>query len=172
MATTGPQTTIAVFETDISPATAAEILIKTDEKMVDATADSLVYYPYHVFGFDLHAEALLDEFDDRIYCGIDLCNDKEVFIDEVPNTMEQVVDEEAIVPPETGIRDPEQTARAYLMELARKELRVGSPPDLTVVENRRIHRPFHVVTCETTTEQRLTYIVDAVTGDFHRVYLD
>lgn len=171
MATTSQQTTIAVFETSVSPTDAEETLVETDAEMADATADRVVYYPYRVFEFELHAEALLDEFDDRVYCGVDLCNDKEMFIDEPPDPAEAVVDEDALVPPADEPTAPEQTARRHLVNLARKELRVGSPPDLTVVDDRRIYRPFHVVTCTTTAEQRLTYIVDAVTGEFHRVYL-
>ncbi|RZV06448.1 hypothetical protein BDK88_3447 [Natrinema hispanicum] len=172
MATTSPHTTITIFETDVSSAAAEKILVDTDTEMADATADRLVYYPYRVFGFDLHAEALLDEFGDRVYCGVDLCNDKEMFIEEAPKTTETVVDEDTLVPPADDLTDPERTARRYLVDLARKELRVGSPPDLTVVADRRVYRPFHVVTCATTAAQRLTYIVDAVTGEFHRVYLD
>lgn len=171
MTITRSRTTVTSFELAVSAADAEETLLRTDEAMTETTADGLVYYPYRVFGFDLHAEALLDEFDDRVYCGIDLCNDKETFIDERPPTTERVVDRDALVPPSDDVEDPERTARRYLLEVARKELRVGSPPDLTVVEDRRIHRPFHVVECETEDGTFLTYIVDGVTGDFHRVYL-
>lgn len=172
MASTHARTTITVFDTDVSSAEAEQTLFETDEAMVEVTADGVVYYPYRVFGFDLHANALLNEFNDRVYCGIDLCNDKELFIDEKPTTTEHVVDEDAIVPPANDVKNPERTARQYLFELARKEFRVGSPPDLTVVEVQRIYRPFHVVECKTSDETFLTYIVDGVSSDFHRVYLD
>jgi hypothetical protein len=172
MASTHAQSTVTVFDTEVSAATAEQTLLETDEAMVGTTADGLVYYPYRLFGFDLHAEALLDEFDDRVYCGIDLCNGKEMFIEQAPTMTEQVVDEEAIVPVDTDIANPKRTARRYLLELVRKELRVGSPPDLSVVEDRRVYRPFYVVECETSGETFLTYIVDGVTGSFHRVYLN
>lgn len=164
--------TVIAFDQAVTAADAEQTLLETDEKMVQATADGCVYYPYRVFGFDLHAKALLDEFEDRIYCGIDLCNDKEMFIDERPVTTEKTVKEDALVPPDPEIEDPEQTARHYLFEIARKELRVGSPPELTVVEDQRMYRPFHLIECRTATETFLTYIVDGVSGDFHRVYLD
>ncbi|ELY72927.1 hypothetical protein C488_14652 [Natrinema pellirubrum DSM 15624] len=161
-----------MFETDVSSTDAEETLVKTDAEMADATAEKLVYYPYRVFEFDLHAEALLDEFDDRVYCGVDLCNNKEMFIDESPDPTETVIAEDAVVPTADESIDPERTARRHLVNLARKELRIGSAPDLTVVDDIRIYRPFHVVTCTTTAEQQLTYIVDAVTGEFHRIYLN
>jgi hypothetical protein len=172
MASAHARTTISVFDADVSSSDAVRTLLETDDELVEATTDGVVYYPYRVFGFDLHAEALLDEFDDRVYCGVDLCNDKEMFIDEKPTPTEYVVDGDAVVPPSDDVTDPEQTARRYLFELARKEFRVGSPPDLTVVKDRRIHRPFHVVDCETADETFLTYVVDGVTGGFHRIYLD
>lgn len=172
MTSTHAHLTVTVFDTEVSAATAEQTLLETDKAMVDTTADGLVYYPYRVFGFDLHAEALFDEFNDRVYCGIDLCNGKEMFIEQTPTTTKQVITEEAIVPVDTDIANPKRTARRYLLELVQRELRVGSPPDLSVVEDRRVYRPFHVVECETGDGMFLTYIVDGVTGSFHRVYLD
>lgn len=166
------RTTVSVFDADVSAADAEQTLLETDEEMVAATADGVVYYPYRVFGFDLHAEALLDEFEDRVYCGVDLCNDKELFLESEPTPTEEVVDEDAVVPPSDDVEDPERTARRYLFELARKEFRVGSPPDLTVVDDRVVHRPFHVVDCETADGTFLSYVVDGVKGDFHRIYVD
>ncbi|WP_433633470.1 hypothetical protein [Halomicrococcus sp. NG-SE-24] len=153
-------------------AEAEQTLLETDTEMADTTADGLVYYPYRVFGFNLHAEAFLDDFSDQVYCGVDLCNGKEMFIEEAPETVDQVVDEDAVVPVDADIENPKRTARHYLLELARKELRVGSPPDLQVIEDRRIYRPFHLIKCATANEISLTYIVDSITGDFHRVYLN
>lgn len=170
MASTHTQLSVTVFETTISAAEAEQTLLETDTEMTDTTTDRFVYYPYRVFGFDLQATAFLDEFSDRVYCGVDLCNGKELFIEDSPQTTDQVVDKDAIVPSSDDITDPKRTARQYLLELARKELRVGSPPDLTVVADHRVYRLFHLVDCETTEGTFLTYIVDSVTGDFHRVY--
>ncbi len=172
MSTFHARQTVAVFDSTVSTADAEQTLLETDEEMIQATTDGYVYYPYHVFGFHLHAKALLDEFEEQVYCGIDLCNDKEMFIDQQPATTEQTVNEDALVPPDPTLEDPERTARHYLLEIARKEFRVGSPPELTVVEDQRVYRPFHLVECKTTTGTFLTYIVDGVSGDFHRVYLD
>lgn len=172
MASTHARTTVTVFDTTVSVAEAEQTLLETDTEMADTTADGLVYYPYRIFGFDLHAEALLDDFNDQVYCGVDLCNGKEMFIEESPQTVDRVVNEDAIVPADPNITDPKRTARHYLLELARKELRVGSPPDLQVIDDRRIYRPFHLIECTTADETSLTYIVDSVTGDFHRVYLN
>lgn len=172
MSTSRSQQTIAAFDPTVSAADAEQTLLETDEDMVQATADGCVYYPYHMFGFHLHAKALLDEFEERVYCGIDLCNDKELFIEEQPNTVERTVNKDALIPPDPNLENPERTARHYLLEIARKEFRVGSPPELTVVEEQRVYRPFHLVECKTTTGTFLTYIVDSVSGDFHRVYLD
>ncbi|GAA0255964.1 hypothetical protein ACFFQF_16230 [Haladaptatus pallidirubidus] len=171
MASTHTQQSVTVFNTTVSAEEAEQTLLETDTDMAETTADRLVYYPYRVFGFDLHAEAFLDDFTDRVYCGVDLCNGKEVFIEEAPQTTEQVVNADMIVPVKDETKDVERIARYYLLELVRKELRVGSPPDLHVVEDYRIYRPFHLVDCTTSDETSLTYIVDSVTGDFHRVYL-
>ncbi|WP_266081905.1 hypothetical protein [Haladaptatus caseinilyticus] len=165
------QQSITVFDTAVSAEEAEQSLLKSDTDMAETTADRLVYYPYRVFGFDLHAEAFLDEFTDRVYCGVDLCNGKEVFIEEAPKTTDKVVDADLIVPVTDEIEDAQRIARYYLLELVRKELRVGSPPDLHPVEDRRIYRPFHLVDCTTSDKTSLMYIVDGVTGDFHRIYL-
>ncbi|MFC6716076.1 hypothetical protein ACFQGT_17515 [Natrialbaceae archaeon GCM10025810] len=172
MSTAHTQQTVAVFDPTVLAADAEQILLETDEEMIQATADGYVYYPYRVFGFHLRAKALIDEFEERVYCGIDLCNDKEMFIDQQPTLTERTVTEDALVPPAPEIEDPKQTARHYILELARKELRVGSPPELTVIEDQRVYRPFHLVECQTASGTFLTYIVDGVRGDFHRVYID
>ncbi|WP_435157862.1 hypothetical protein [Haladaptatus sp. DFWS20] len=171
MASMHTQQSVTVFDTTVSAEEAEQTLIETDIDMAETTADRLVYYPYRVFGFDLHAEAFFDDFTDRVYCGVDLCNGKEVFIEEAPQTTDQVVDADMVVPVADEIEDAQQIARYYLLELVRKELRVGSPPDLHLIEDRRIYRPFHLVDCKTSDKTSLTYIVDSVTGDFHRVYL-
>lgn len=166
-------TPIVTFPMDVPASDAEDILLDTDDEIATTTATDITYYPYQVYTFDLHADALLNEFSDHVACGVDLCNGQELFLEDPPTTTETSVPRESVVAPNPdSIQDPETIARHYLLELARKELRVGSPPDLTLVDDTRVHRPFHIVECETTDNVFLTYIVDGITGDFHRVYLE
>ncbi|MFB9807259.1 hypothetical protein ACFFQF_19405 [Haladaptatus pallidirubidus] len=57
MASTHTQQSVTVFNTTVSAEEAEQTLLETDTDMAETTADRLVYYPYRVFGFDLHAEA-------------------------------------------------------------------------------------------------------------------
>ncbi|ODR83260.1 hypothetical protein BG842_09975 [Haladaptatus sp. W1] len=172
MSTTPQRQQVKVFDREISEAEAESILFGTDEEILETTAEHPIYYPYQVFSFDLHAEALLNELDDRVHCGIDLCHGKELFINRLPTLHEKTVETDMLIPPSGSIADPETAARNYLLELVRKELRSSRPPDFTTVENQRLHRPFHIVECQTTSGDFLTYIVDGVSGDFHRLYLN
>lgn len=164
------RTTVDAFETEVSPADAERRLRESDDAMVAATAERVLYYPYRLFTFDLHAEALLNELDDTVYCAVDLCNGDELFVDDLPTVAERRVETDAVVPTGDLDADPEGIARRYLLEMARKHLRVGSAPDLSVAADRRVYRPFHLVECETADGVFLSYIVDGLTGDFHRVY--
>lgn len=164
--------TITLFERETSAASAERALLETDEEMTAAEATGLVHYPYRVFGIGLRAKALFEEYQDRVYCGVDLCQGKELFIGERPTLVERSIDTDTLISADESVVDPERTARQHVLELSRTQLRVGSAPELGVVEDRRVHRPFHVVECETVDGVFLTYIVDGVSGDFHRVYLD
>jgi hypothetical protein len=172
MSTTPQRQQVKVFNWEISEAEAESILFGTDEEILETTAQYPIYYPYQVFSFDLHAKALLNELDDRVHCGIDLCHGKELFINRLPTLHEKAVNTDMIIPPSGSIVDPETAARNYLLELVRKELRSSRPPDFTTVKNQKLYRPFHVVECQTTSGNFLTYIVDGVSGDFHRLYLN
>ena len=99
MATTPQRQQVKVFNWDISEAEAESILFETDEEILETTAEHPVYYPYQVFSFDLHAKALLNELDDRVHCGIDLCHGKELFINQLPTLHEKTINTDRLIPP-------------------------------------------------------------------------
>lgn len=166
-----PESTVevTVFRTAVDADEAASRLAASADEMVRASTERRLYYPYHVVAYRVEVDALFNSFDEVIRCGVDLRNDKALLVDGLETT-EVSVPADGVLPAEHAAEEVRRTARSYVTEVAHRRLTIGRSMSLTRLEDSRRYRPFHLVECETADGDELAYIVDGVSGDFHRVY--
>lgn len=168
---TNAEKRITTLPLQVNTTAAQETLRESDEAMERVNVLELLYYPYGIFVFDIHAEALLNSFQDEVVCGIDLVNGKELLIDETLDPDVKPVPDHNVLSAKKSLEDAKSAARTYLMEVAQQRLKVIRSPTITLQDHQRLYRPFHFLKCNTTDGRQYYYAVDGVTGDFHRVYM-
>lgn len=163
-------TRLAAFPVRTTADEAASLLASTDGDLVDASATETLYYPYQLSEVRVAADALLNAFERSVLCGVDLRTGKALLVDDDPGSTAASVPAERVLPAERDGEEAAEIARSYVAEVAHRRLTVGRSAELTELAVFRRYRPFHLVACRTADGGRLTYIVDGVTSDFHRVY--
>lgn len=162
--------TVNTFSTEVDVTAARSSLIESDERMAEATIRTQLYYPYQVIMFKLSAETLLSTVDEKMVCGVDLVNGKELLIDERPTSMSVTVPETDVLTAQQSREEAISAARYYVLQISQRRLKFTHTPDITLLESRLLYRPFHLADCQTTNDESYRYIVDSVSGNFHRVY--
>ncbi|WP_101295778.1 hypothetical protein [Halegenticoccus soli] len=164
--------TIESFPLRVDAAEAARTLVESDERMDRATPHSILYYPYGVFAFEVRAEALLNSFREKVTCAVDLINEKELLVDEQPTPEQRSVPQQNVLSTPHSVADVESAARTYLFEVTQQRLKLVRTPTLRALSRALLYRPFHALECTTVSGDEYDYVVDGVSGKFHRIYLD
>ncbi|WP_129113676.1 hypothetical protein [Halegenticoccus tardaugens] len=164
--------TIESFPLRVTADDAVQILTESDTDMAAAAPHALLYYPYGIFEFEVQADALLNSFRETVVCAVDLINEKELLVDEQPTPNRRSVPPRNVLSTSHSVVDVESAARTYLFEITQQRLKLIRTPTLEVRSRTLLYRPFHVLECTTTAGDEYDYVVDGVSGEFHRIYIN
>lgn len=159
---------LAIFPTQITADEAESLLATTDDDLTRTTVIETLYYPYQIFDFRVQAEALFNSLDQELVCGVDLCREKALLLDEDPESVVKSVPCDRILP--IRHEDVLETARSYLTTIIHRRLTISQSITLAQQNCYRRYRPFYRTECQTKEGVNLQYIVDGITGAFHRVH--
>lgn len=159
---------LTVFPTQIRIEEAESLLAATDDDLVQIAVIETLYYPYQIFDFRVQAEALFNSLDQELVCGVDLCREKALLIDDKPELTVKSVPTDQILPIKHD--DVLETARSYLTTIIHRRLTISRSITLTQQNSYRRYRPFYHTECQTDDGTYLRYIIDGITGAFHRIH--
>lgn len=159
---------VATFPKRLEEDDAETLLTATDNEVAQTSVVEILYYPYQIFDFRIQVEALFNSFDQAFSCGVDLRRERALLIDEsLEPTVKSIPTDQALP---IKHKDVTETARTYLTKVVHRRLTISRSVTLTRQDSYRRYRPFYHTWCQTTDGHHLHYIVDGVTGDFHRIY--
>lgn len=159
---------VAMFPKRVEEDDAETLLTTTDNEITQTSVVEILYYPYQIFDVRIQVEALFNSFDEAFSCGVDLRSERALLIDESLEPTIKSIPTDQVLP--VKHEDVIETARTYLTKVVHRRLTISRSVTLTQQDSYRRYRPFYHTRCLTTDSHHLHYIVDGVTGDFHRIY--
>lgn len=130
-------------------------------------AKRIIYYPYYYFIYNVKAKRVFMPMKEKIGCAVDAVSGKGLLVDYKPVLERLTIPDRQLLKQTQSFDDCLAISESFLYRSVSLKLRIISVKNVQMEQGKLFYRPYWIVFQKNEEDNDSSFIVDAVTGQYH-----